>query len=399
MASFRQRGDKWEYRIVYKDPFTQKKREKTKGGFLKKKEAQLAAREMERQLEDGFEQRNISLKAYLYEWLHEYKKGTVRQNTFDTHENSIKNHIVPYFKELPLKSVTPTKYQKFLNSLHDAGYSRRTVEIVHGTMYGAMKKAVSLRKIQYNPCEGATIKGVEKKREIKFIDSNYISPFLKEVYKYGYLYWIFFMVLIETGMRKGEAGALQWSDINIKERTIGIHKSLNYKAYKSKDPEVLFGDTKTYPSDRTIRISQTLTRALQEHLKYQNQNKLALEDDYCHELNLVLCKNDGTPIPKSSLFNAFKKSLERIDHPRLPIHSLRHTHVVLQMEADANMKYIQERLGHGGIEITSDVYAHLSKKLEDQQMDRYEDYMKDVFAGKIFTKKDGQKLGKAENED
>lgn len=99
-------------------------------------------------------------------------------------------------------------------------------------------------------------------------------------------------------------------------------------------------------------------------------------------------------MPKSSLFNAFKKILARIDHPQLPIHSLRHTHVVLQMEAGADLKYIQERLGHGGIEITADVYAHLSKKLEEQQMGRFEEYTKDLFGQKNSQKKrwanDGQ---------
>lgn len=391
MAFFRKRGNSWQYRISYTDPYSQEQKEKSKGGFKTKKEAQIAAKEMEKQLEDGHHEADISLKAYLHEWLYEYKKDTVRQNTFATHENSIRNHIVPFFKNLPLREVTPLRYQKFINSLHVAEYSKRTVEIIHGTMYNAMTKAVNMRMISFNPCDGVTIKGLEKKREIKFIDSDYIAPFLKEAYKYDYIYWVFYLTLIETGMRKGEAGALQWSDINFKERTIVINKSLNYNAYRSTDPAILFGDTKTYSSNRSIRISQTLTRALQDHLKYQNQNKLALGDDYIHDLNLVLCRNDGTPIPKSSLFNSFKKCLERIDHPQLPIHSLRHTHVVLQMEADADLKYIQERLGHGGIAITSDVYAHLSKKIEDRQMDRYENYMKNVFEEKIFKEKTGQK--------
>ncbi|MDQ0860026.1 integrase [Bacillus sp. V2I10] len=42
------------------------------------------------------------------------------------------------------------------------------------------------------------------------------------------------------------------------------------------------------------------------------------------------------------------------------------------------MKYIQERLGHGSIQITSDVYAHISKKIEKDTMGKYEEYMKNV---------------------
>lgn len=387
MASFRKRGDKWEYRIIYKDSFDQKKKEKTKGGFATKKEAQLAARKMELQLDEGLFESSISLQAYLNEWLYEHKKDVVRRNTFDIHLSNVKNHIYPYFKNLKLKDLTPSKYQKFLTKLYEAGYSKRTIEIVHGTMYNAINKAVIQRKLPFNPCEGATIKGTSKKSEIKFIDSSQIPLLLKEAYQYGYIYWLFFLVLIETGLRKGEAAAIQWSDIDFKEQTIRITKTLDFKE-QTKDK--LFGDTKNYNSKRLIKISQSLTRVLQEHAKHQNQNKLALGELYHHDLNLVLCRQDGNYMPKSSLFNAFKKILSRIDHPQLPIHSLRHTHVVLQMEAGADLKYIQERLGHGGIDITADVYAHLSKKLEEQQMNRFEEYTKDIFTQNTREKKMGK---------
>lgn len=119
-------------------------------------------------------------------------------------------------------------------------------------------------------------------------------------------------------------------------------------------------------------------------MKYQNQNKLALNEVYHHDLNLVLCRNDGDIMPKSTLFNAFERILQHADLPKVPIHSLRHTHAVLLLEAGADMKYIQERLGHGSIQITSDVYAHISKKIETDTMGKYEEYMKNVLKLKIF---------------
>jgi integrase len=73
------------------------------------------------------------------------------------------------------------------------------------------------------------MKGKKKDREIKFIESEYIADFLREAYKDDYVYWIFFKVLIETGMRKGEAAALQWIDVDLNERTISINKSLDFK--------------------------------------------------------------------------------------------------------------------------------------------------------------------------
>ncbi|MDP5273989.1 site-specific integrase [Chengkuizengella sp. 2205SS18-9] len=359
MATFRKRGEKWEYRISYKDPFTQKHKLKSKSGFKTKKEAQIAAINEERNISEGFEQTDITLELYLNTWLTEYKYGTVRKNTFQIHERNVTQHIIPYFKSILLDDVKPIAYQKFLNHLTEKGYSKRTVEIIHGTMSSAYDKAVTLGKIKNNPCVGVTIKGEKKDKEIKYMESKDIPIFLKEIYKYDYIYWIFFKVMIETGMRKGEAAALQWTDVNLKERTIDISKTLDFQAKNSSE---LFGDTKTSNSKRTISISQTLTNDLHFHKKYQNQNKLALNDMYFHDLNLVLSRNDGNFIPKSSLFNAFSRTLKKAELPQLPIHSLRHTHAVLLLESGATMKYIQERLGHGSIQITSDVYAHISKK-------------------------------------
>ncbi|MBW5467406.1 tyrosine-type recombinase/integrase [Brevibacillus formosus] len=111
---------------------------------------------------------------------------------------------------------------------------------------------------------------------------------------------------------------------------------------------------------------------------------------YDHDLNLVLTRDDGNFVPKSSLFNAFSRTLKRLNIPSIPIHSLRHTHAVLLLETGTDMKYIQERLGHGSIQITSDVYAHISKKIELDNMDKFESYMESVYS----EKNSGQIVGK-----
>jgi integrase len=178
-------------------------------------------------------------------------------------------------------------------------------------------------------------------------------------------------------MRKGEAAVLQWTDVDLKNRTININKSLDFKD-ASENPDKMFGDTKNYNSKRIITISKSLANDLHFHKKYQNQNKLALKDAYHYDLNLVLCRNDGNYMPKSSLHNAFKRILKRCGLPNLPIHSTRHTHAVLLLEAGADLKYVQERLGHGSIQITSDVYSHISKKIEKDRLEKYEEYMESV---------------------
>lgn len=377
MASFRKRGKQWEYRISYKDPFEKDYKIKSKGGFQSKKEAKAAAALAEIEIAEGFEvnQKPHSLEGFLESWLIEYKKGTVRKNTFLLHERNIKNHILPYFKNMNIQDVKPIMYQKFLNELANKGYSKRTIEIIHGTMFSAMKKAVTLQKMKHNPCEGSTIpkQKDQSNKTLKYIVPDQVPAFLQAAYQDNEVYYLYFKLLIETGMRKGEAAALQWTDIDFSAGEISINKSLDFQATSSED---LFGDTKTFNSTRTILVGSSLLQELREHLKAQNKNKVMLNEFYRHDYNLVFCRRDGHFLPKSTLFNAFARYLKKAGISPLPIHSLRHTHAVMLLESGASMKYIQKRLGHGSMTITADVYSHVSDQLNKETIDEFEKYSK-----------------------
>ena len=378
--TYRQHGGKWEYRIRYIDPITKKPKEKSKRGFAGKKEAKFMAEKVQVEIQDGYDQSDITLAGYLDLWMRDYKDGNVSKNYLSSLNNSIENHIKPYFKQVELKAVTPEMYQKFINYLSkEKGQARNTVLKAHNCLYNCMKQAKRNKRIKDNPCEDVVIPGKRKQEEdaSKFIDSDDVPNLLSHAYQYGYIYWIFFKVLIETGMRKGEAAALQWSDINLKEKTIYINKSLDFQP---ETEEELFGDTKNYKS-RTIEIPDTTASALKSHLNFQNQNKLMLNELYRHDLNLVLCRKDGDHMPKSTLFNAFERILKRAELDSHPIHSLRHTYVVILMEAGVDLKYIQQQLGHGSQQITNDVYVHLSKKLKKKNTDQVNSRLNDVFKG------------------
>ncbi|MDR6681566.1 integrase [Bacillus safensis] len=176
-------------------------------------------------------------------------------------------------------------------------------------------------------------------------------------------------------MRKGEAAALQWTNINLRENYIDITNTLDFSAKSAED---LFEETKTYESKRRILISSSLSTALQKHKKWQFENKQMLQDNYKHDLNLVFCRVDGNFLPKSTLFNAFNRILKRSNIDKMPIHALRHTHAVLLLESGADMKYIQERLGHKSMMVTADVYSHISKKLDQNRIKDYENYVSSI---------------------
>ena len=386
MASFKRISPgNWSFRYKYKDKITGKQREVKRQGFQSKPLAEKAYEEIKRSIQLGFDSAsNETLAEFLEFWLKEYKEGKIAKNTYRIHERNIKNHIVPYFQNIQLDDLSYKLYQKFINHLIESNYSKRTVEIVHGTMYGAMQKAKILRKIHDNPCTDVSIYSAKEKREkenkaaIKFIPYDKIEPFLDAALADNYTYYIFFRFLIETGVRKGEALALQWSNVDLSSNRIRIEQSLDYEA--ASDDE-LFSDTKTYHSVRELPITNRLAMDLRSHKVRQNDNIFRLKKAYKSDLNLVFCRENGSPLPKSTLFNAFRRILEKAGLPSLSIHTLRHTHAVLLLESNVEMKYIQEALGHGSMQITSDIYTHVSKKIETDSIERFENHTKKIILG------------------
>jgi integrase len=382
LASFRKRGSTWQYRIKYIDPLTHDSNEVSKCGFKTKKEAQHAASKEEIAIHHGLEldSKNVPLKLFLREWLLEYKKENVRKNTYILHERNVETKIIPYFKDIYLKDLTPLRCQKFVNYLSEQDYSKRTIEIIHGTLSNAMEVAVRpLKKINENPCKGTIIpnKNAKQKTSLQYIKSDDISHFFKVARQDDYVYYMFFKTLLETGLRKGEAAALQRKDIDFKENTIDVNKTLDFHA---KPDEELFGQTKTYDSIRKIKMNESLAKELLKHMDYLNTQRIVYNDVYFHDLDLIFCRSDGNFLPKSTLFNSFNRINRKANLNKLPIHSLRHTHAVLLLESGASMKFVQERLGHKNITITSDVYSHISDKIEKTSVDDYENYMKNLMS-------------------
>ncbi|WP_327885719.1 tyrosine-type recombinase/integrase [Bacillus atrophaeus] len=82
---------------------------------------------------------------------------------------------------------------------------------------------------------------MQKRGGLEYIKSDDISLFLKVARQDNYLYYIFFKTLLETGMRKGEAAALQRKDIDLKNNYININKSLDFQVKEGKD---VFGKNK-----------------------------------------------------------------------------------------------------------------------------------------------------------
>ncbi|PZT51981.1 tyrosine-type recombinase/integrase [Paenibacillus silvae] len=386
MASYikyktKKKGTLWMFKIdTGVDPKTGKRVNTTRRGFSSKTEAKLAAEELEIQIESGNlanQSKDILIKDFLVDWLEIYKRNNVKENTFKQHKYGVDKYLVPNLGFVKVSKLTNAQYQTFVNGLI-THLSKRTAEIIHTSMLSAMNKAVELEIIKKNPCSkiiipDPNINKINTSEPIKFLTKDEVFRFLSDALENDQKYYLYFKTLIDTGLRKGEALALQRSDIDIKERRIFINKTIVYNQTRI---DKIFASPKTPTSKRSIMITENLAKELNEQIIAHEdfEKQIGVSDD--ENIKLIFHRGDGRPFAKSTLQRAFKRICKRAGIDKeITVHGLRHTHAVMMLESGADMKEVQEKLGHASIEVTSDIYAHITEVIEVRSIDKYASYM------------------------
>jgi len=142
--------------------------------------------------------------------------------------------------------------------------------------------------------------------------------------------------------------------------------------YRNEFKNWVFGTPKTNSSYRTIKIGNTLISLLKKYHKDQKTNKLRYGEFYTkHDYDFVCLKENGELLTTYSL-----KYLSRVVNYELGIdfkfHSLRHTRSTMLLEAGANLKDIQRRLGHSKLATTMDTYSHVTNTRSDESVELFE---------------------------
>lgn len=181
-----------------------------------------------------------------------------------------------------------------------------------------------------------------------------------------------FYLLAFSGMRKGEAFAFRWSDINFDKNEIRINKAvkrgkegLYLGPTKNGDPRTIKLDEKTLNYLATWKIEQA------KFFKTKGINTNTKKQLVFSNINNQLHDPNKTVQWLATFLK--KHSLEPIT-----AHGLRHTHCSLLFEAGASIKEVQFRLGHRDVKTTLDVYAHVTKKAKSETIDKFTNFLNET---------------------
>lgn len=376
----RKRGKKWYY--YFDAGMVDGKRNKVERvGGITKKEAQDALRNALNEFErcgSHVDESNISVADYFDYWLKDYVEVNCKYNTQENYRNVIKNHIKPTIGHYKLKSLSPAVLQEFIFNKSKEGFSRSTISGIKGVLGNGLTQAVYPYKyIKENPASYIKLpknNSTDKfegndnvfldKQKLKIITIEEFNRIIEE-FPQGNPYYIPLQIAWHTGLRSGEVAALKWDDINLEDNTLRVNKTMVNKKGKC-----VLDTPKTKSSNRTIKIGNTLINILKQHKLYQKKNKMKY-GSYYNVSDFICTRSDGSNITVLNIkyLNTRVPNHLGID---FTFHSLRHTHATLLIANGANMKDVQERLGHSKISTTMDIYSHVTQEMKSETVDIFE---------------------------
>lgn len=317
----------------------------------------------------------------MHDWLDVYferwKKRKIKSHkSIQCVMNRIKRMEIASYS---LKDISSDVVIDFLNEMLDKKYALRTQEYTFVVLNEALNCAVG-GQIEKNPCNNPNI---EKPRSVIQRKKKYWTK--EEVFLFTekccdhHLFNMFYLMLT-TGLRKQEACALKWSDVNWKEKTIMIDKAIvDYTGTEE------LGDTKRETSVGEVTLIDETVEILKRQKRFQNEQMLKYK--FRNEENFVFTSIFGKHYSLSWPTQEFKRICKEAGLPLITLHGLRHTHATLLFEAGTPIEDVRDRLRHSSSQITSLYYKHKTK----EGLKRPLPIISDVFTKKKDENKDKEK--------
>jgi integrase len=225
------------------------------------------------------------VSAYLGEWLDGLR---LAPSTVASYRKNVRLHIEPYIGAVPLASLTTARIDALYRQLERGGradykagegLSARTVRYVHTILSAALAAAVRSHRLARNPAATATPPSARQARapEMHPWDAAQLAAFLGWSAEKSQLHaaWT---LLAMTGMRRGEALALRWRDVDLDAATVSVRRSAGVVRVKGEGAEIAEGGTKS-GKPRVIDLDAATVAVLRAHRKARGGMALQLARD------------------------------------------------------------------------------------------------------------------------
>ena len=371
----------WEGRnTTERDPGTGKQIQRSVSGKTQKEVAQ-KLREISVEIDKRtyLAPTKLTVKDWLDTWVKEYLED-IKPSTKYLYTRNVEMYIIPNLGSVKLDALTSPMVQALYNRLHKPDkkdvkpLSAKTIRSLHGVLHKALQQAVLNGYIRVNPTDACKPPRVVKK-EIQPLDETQVSEFLKAIqgHPHEYLY----KITLFSGMREGEVLGLTWDCVDLEHGTLLIKQQLRRE--QQKGGKYYFSPPKNNKS-RVLSLAPSVAQLFRLQKLKQNGMRLEAGNSW-EENNLIFSNQTGGFLSYRTVYDCFKRIVDKIGSPSTRFHDLRHTYAVLAIKSGDDIKTVQENLGHATAAFTLDVYGHVTAQMRRDSADRMEQVIKSVSAG------------------
>ncbi|EFV14138.1 tyrosine-type recombinase/integrase [Segniliparus rugosus] len=369
----------WEARLAYLDPKTgQRKRTSFYADTAK------AAREKLKNARERLDKGAppTDAKASVKEWMAHWRATTLqasdrKANTIELYERLSIHHIeTGKFGTLTLDKLKPSHIEALIVHLKNAGKAQTgddgkknlvglaesTVRTTYTVLRSALDTAVRDGLLAENPATKVKRPKVERKEAVHFEAAD-LAKILKAADSSRYHTTL--LLIAASGIRRGEAAGLRWSDVELKEQD---GKFTVRKTAARIGGELVLTDPKTKTSRRTIPLSQGMVTALKAHRKRQLEERLRAGDQW-KDNGMVFTTEFGTIVDPRNLLRVVKAAAKKAGIEKANVHAVRHSAAMAWLESGVHIKAVADLLGHSSIAITGDIYGHTSDQAARSAVD------------------------------
>ncbi|QOH65214.1 site-specific integrase [Bacillus amyloliquefaciens] len=291
-----------------------------------------------------------------------------KPNYFQNQEYLINKHIADYFKKSDLQKISHREIINYRQHLIDLNtLSNKSINNIMATLSKIFDTAVHEEIIKANPCKNVKRLPLTRNK-MKFWRPEEFKEFINLIPKDQVMFRTFYTLAFLTGLRSGEMLALQWNDIDKILKEIDVRKSCTWVK-----GEFIVTVPKTKNSIRRISVNEKLLKLL-EYWKTQ-QKKLFEELGILHSDETYIFQYKDIPSRKDIFSRKIKYFCKDSNLEPIRLHDFRHSHVALLINQGEDYITIKERLGHGSVQTTIDVYGHLYPNKQKEMADKLDDLL------------------------
>ena len=325
---------------------------------------------------------SVTIKEYADHWTNLIAQS-VKTRTLHRYNEILSLHLLPQFGKIRVQDLDRSRIRLFLTSKLQRGLERRTVRNIHAVLRAMLNAAIEDGLIASNPASQMgralklTISKAAVQEQIKAMSLEQLRTFLTTTSRVASRVYCLFRLLSATGMRLGEALALQYEDLDFSAQVIRISRAF------SEDGTL---ETPKSGHGRSVQISESLAKMLVMHEMMRREEK----DRFCwpEMPTWLFVTRAGTAVDPANV----RRSMQRIlKEAQLPLHftphCLRHTYASILLAEGTPAPFVQEQLGHASIELTVSTYGRWLKKKAPGALDRL-----DVVPGEELSTRSGSKV-------